>query len=102
MIAHENSCIDITGEKLQCLKPGAWLNDEVIFSLSVLHASHKILVEMLNLSLEVVIICIEILVLQVINLYFELLKEREKREPQKFLKCHFFNTFFYKKVCILL
>lgn len=36
--------------------------------------------------------------LQVINLYLELLKEREKRDPQKFLKCHFFNTFFYKKV----
>lgn len=39
---------------------------------------------------------------QVINVYFELLKEREKREPQNFLKCHFFNTFFYKKVCNLL
>lgn len=38
---------------------------------------------------------------QVINIYFELLKEREKREPKKFLKCHFFNTFFYKKVCNL-
>jgi hypothetical protein len=36
---------------------------------------------------------------QVINLYMELLKERERREPKKFLKCHFFNTFFYKKVC---
>lgn len=35
---------------------------------------------------------------QVINLYFELLKEREKRNPKEFLKCHFFNTFFYKKV----
>lgn len=35
---------------------------------------------------------------QVINLYLELLKEREKRDPKKFLKCHFFNTFFYKKV----
>lgn len=33
-----------------------------------------------------------------INLYLELLKEREQREPKKFLKCHFFNTFFYKKV----
>lgn len=31
-------------------------------------------------------------------MYLELLKEREKREPKKFLKCHFFNTFFYKKV----
>ncbi|KAJ8766301.1 hypothetical protein K2173_022360 [Erythroxylum novogranatense] len=35
---------------------------------------------------------------EVINVYLELLKEREKREPNKFLKCHFFNTFFYKKL----
>ncbi|KAF0905505.1 hypothetical protein E2562_007308 [Oryza meyeriana var. granulata] len=35
---------------------------------------------------------------EVINLYLELLKERELREPNKFLKCHFFNTFFYKKL----
>ncbi|KAK4425862.1 Ubiquitin-like-specific protease ESD4 [Sesamum alatum] len=62
LVTHENSNIDITGEILQCLRPGAWLNDEVI------------------------------------NVYLELLKEREKREPQKFLKCHFFNTFFYKKL----
>lgn len=62
LITHENSNIDITGEILQCLRPGGWLNDEVI------------------------------------NVYFELLKEREKREPEKFLKCHFFNTFFYKKL----
>ncbi|PSS01506.1 Ubiquitin-like-specific protease [Actinidia chinensis var. chinensis] len=62
LVTHENSNIQITGEVLQCLKPGAWLNDEVI------------------------------------NLYLELLKEREKREPKKFLKCHFFNTFFYKKL----
>ncbi|CAA0817499.1 Ubiquitin-like-specific protease ESD4 [Striga hermonthica] len=62
LVTHQNSNIDITGEKLQCLKPRAWLNDEVI------------------------------------NLYLELLKEREKREPEKFLKCHFFNTFFYKKL----
>ncbi|XP_059280693.1 ubiquitin-like-specific protease ESD4 [Lycium ferocissimum] len=62
LVTHENSNIDITGEMLQCLRPGAWLNDEVI------------------------------------NVYLELLKEREKREPKKFLKCHFFNTFFYKKL----
>ncbi|KAK4433915.1 Ubiquitin-like-specific protease ESD4 [Sesamum alatum] len=62
LVSHENSSIDITGEKFQCLSPGAWLNDEVI------------------------------------NLYLALLKEREEREPQKFLKCHFFNTFFYKKL----
>lgn len=36
--------------------------------------------------------------MQVINLYMELLKEREVQEPKKFLKCHFFNTFFYNKV----
>ncbi|KAK8965974.1 Ubiquitin-like-specific protease ESD4 [Platanthera guangdongensis] len=35
---------------------------------------------------------------EVINLYLELLKERERSEPNKFLKCHFFNTFFYKKL----
>lgn len=35
-------------------------------------------------------------------MYLELLKEREKREPKKFLKCHFFNTFFYKKVGVAL
>ncbi|KAE8711927.1 Ubiquitin-like-specific protease 1A [Hibiscus syriacus] len=62
LVSHQNSSIYIRGEVLQCLKPGAWLNDEVI------------------------------------NLYLELLKERENREPKKFLKCHFFNTFFYKKL----
>lgn len=62
LITHKNSNIDITGILLQCLKPGKWLNDEVI------------------------------------NVYLELLKERETREPKKFLKCHFFNTFFYKKL----
>ncbi|PKI65095.1 ubiquitin-like-specific protease ESD4 [Punica granatum] len=62
LVTHQNSGIEITGEVLQCLRPRAWLNDEVI------------------------------------NLYLELLKERERREPKKFLKCHFFNTFFYKKL----
>ncbi|XP_062108655.1 ubiquitin-like-specific protease ESD4 [Humulus lupulus] len=62
LVVHENSNLEITGQILQCLRPGAWLNDEVI------------------------------------NLYMELLKEREKRDPKKFLKCHFFNTFFYKKL----
>lgn len=62
LVSHESSNIEITGEVLQCLRPGAWLNDEVI------------------------------------NLYLELLKERENREPKKFLRCHFFNTFFYKKL----
>ncbi|MCL7030526.1 hypothetical protein MKW94_014329 [Papaver nudicaule] len=62
LVTHQNSNIDITGQVLQCLKPGGWLNDEVI------------------------------------NVYFGLLKEREQREPEKFLKCHFFNTFFYTKL----
>ncbi|KAI3756190.1 hypothetical protein L1987_56006 [Smallanthus sonchifolius] len=62
LVTHENSYISITGEVMQCLRPRAWLNDEVI------------------------------------NVYLELLKERETREPKKFLKCHFFNTFFYKKL----
>ncbi|KAM3337412.1 ubiquitin-like-specific protease ESD4 [Capsicum galapagoense] len=62
LVSHKNSNIEITGEILQCLRPGQWLNDEVV------------------------------------NLYLELLKEREKREPEKFLKCHFFSTFFYNKL----
>ncbi|GFY85098.1 cysteine proteinases superfamily protein [Actinidia rufa] len=64
LVTHENANIEITGEVLQCLRPGKWLNDEVI------------------------------------NVYLELLKEREKREPKRFLKCHFFNTFFYKKIFV--
>lgn len=35
---------------------------------------------------------------EVINVYMQLLKERENRNPDKFLKCHFFNTFFYNKL----
>uniref|UniRef100_A0A1J3CWA8 Putative ubiquitin-like-specific protease 1B n=1 Tax=Noccaea caerulescens TaxID=107243 RepID=A0A1J3CWA8_NOCCA len=62
LVSHKNSNIDICGENLQCLKPCAWLNDEVI------------------------------------NLYLELLKERETREAEKYFKCHFFNTFFYIKL----
>ncbi|KAL6902171.1 hypothetical protein ACP4OV_005047 [Aristida adscensionis] len=62
LVMHEPSNIEVTKEKFRCLRPGGWLNDEVI------------------------------------NLYLELLKEREKREPRRFLKCHFFNTFFYKKL----
>lgn len=31
-MTHENSNIEITGELLQCLRPGAWLNDEVFVS----------------------------------------------------------------------
>uniref|UniRef100_A0A1J3ILX0 Ubiquitin-like-specific protease ESD4 n=1 Tax=Noccaea caerulescens TaxID=107243 RepID=A0A1J3ILX0_NOCCA len=62
LASHKNSNIVITGETLQCLKPCAWLNDEVI------------------------------------NLYLDLLKERETREPHKYLKCHFCSTFFYTKL----
>ncbi|CAN6226538.1 unnamed protein product [Urochloa humidicola] len=62
IVTHGPSNIEITKEKIECLRPRGWLNDEVI------------------------------------NLYIELLKERVKREPEKFLKCHFFNTFFYKKL----
>ncbi|KAG2287375.1 putative ubiquitin-like-specific protease 1B isoform X2 [Brassica napus] len=62
LVLHKNSGIEIRGETLQCLKPCAWLNDDVI------------------------------------NLYLELLKERETRDPQKYFKCHFFNTFFYVKL----
>eukprot|EP01132_Coremiostelium_polycephalum_P002916 gene2916-3633_t len=32
---------------------------------------------------------------EVINNYMILLKERQEKNPTKFLKCHFFNTFFY-------
>uniref|UniRef100_A0ACD5Y5L3 Uncharacterized protein n=1 Tax=Avena sativa TaxID=4498 RepID=A0ACD5Y5L3_AVESA len=62
LVLHEPSNIEITEEKLGCLSPRGWLNDEVI------------------------------------NLYLQLLKERAEREPTRFLKCHFFNTFFYKKL----
>ncbi|CAN6331106.1 unnamed protein product [Urochloa humidicola] len=34
---------------------------------------------------------------EVIYLYIELLKERAKSETERFLKCHFFTTFFYNK-----
>ncbi|GMH29304.1 hypothetical protein Nepgr_031147 [Nepenthes gracilis] len=62
LVTHPDSNIQVTVQAFQCLRQGAWLNDEVI------------------------------------NLYLELLKERERREPKRFLKCHFFNTFFYKKL----
>ncbi|EMS57112.1 Ubiquitin-like-specific protease ESD4 [Triticum urartu] len=61
LVLHEPSNIEVSREKIRCLRPHGWLNDEVI------------------------------------NLYLELLKERGMREPKRFLKCHFFNTFFYKK-----
>ncbi|KAG5020424.1 hypothetical protein JHK87_016279 [Glycine soja] len=61
LVIHENSNIETTREKFQCLIPTEWLNE-------------------------------------VTNLYLTLLKEKEQREPHKFLKCHVFNTFLYKKV----
>uniref|UniRef100_A0ACD5WY53 Uncharacterized protein n=1 Tax=Avena sativa TaxID=4498 RepID=A0ACD5WY53_AVESA len=62
LVLHELSNIEVSREKIRCLRPHGWLNDEVI------------------------------------NLYLELLKERGIREPKRSLKCHFFNTFFYKKL----
>ncbi|XP_015690603.1 ubiquitin-like-specific protease ESD4 [Oryza brachyantha] len=62
IVMHGPSSIEITKEIIRCLRPGCWLNDEVI------------------------------------NLYLELLKERAERDSKKFLKCHFFNTFFYNKL----
>ncbi|KFK32447.1 hypothetical protein AALP_AA6G243000, partial [Arabis alpina] len=35
---------------------------------------------------------------EVVNLYLLLLKEREARDPTKYLKCHFFNSFFYTRL----
>ncbi|KAG2647479.1 putative ubiquitin-like-specific protease 1B [Panicum virgatum] len=61
IVMHVPSDTEITKEKLECLKPRCWLNDEII------------------------------------NLYIELLKERAEREPKRFLKCHFFNTFFFQE-----
>ncbi|KAM0850588.1 hypothetical protein ACQ4PT_052979 [Festuca glaucescens] len=62
LVLHESSNIEVSKEKIRCLRPHGWLNDEVI------------------------------------NLFLELLKERGIREPKRSLKCHFFNTFFYKKL----
>lgn len=62
LILHEETNIEVTRAIIQCLVPGAWLNDEVI------------------------------------NVYMQLMKERESRNPDKFLRCHFFNTFFYNKL----
>lgn len=62
LVQHEPSNIYLSRAALQCLRPGAWLNDEVI------------------------------------NVYMELLKERERREQKGYLKCHFFNSFFFNKL----
>jgi Ulp1 family protease len=39
-VAHDASNIEITREKMQCLKFGAWLNDEVSLSLSLSLSAH--------------------------------------------------------------
>lgn len=50
-VNHENSNIQITGELLQCLRPGEWLNDEVIFwILFAQFASSKELVRFCNVQ----------------------------------------------------
>ncbi|KYR00153.1 sentrin/SUMO-specific protease [Tieghemostelium lacteum] len=36
---------------------------------------------------------------EVINFYMELMKQRQAENPGKYLKCHFFNTFFYPMLC---
>lgn len=36
LVIHKNSNIEISGEVLQCLRPYAWLNDEVISSMLLL------------------------------------------------------------------
>jgi Ulp1 family protease len=36
LATHKNSNIEITGDILQCLRPGAWLNDEVIIGISLI------------------------------------------------------------------
>ncbi|XP_051129198.1 putative ubiquitin-like-specific protease 1B [Andrographis paniculata] len=88
LVSHKNSGIDITGKIFECLRIGAWLNDEDFSGCEE--------ADLGSLWFEFYMIIHTFL--QVINLYFELLKEREQREPRKFLKCHFFNTFFYKKL----
>ncbi|KAJ6828393.1 putative ubiquitin-like-specific protease 1B [Iris pallida] len=67
-------------------------------------SSHELLVTHMASHIEItrgVIRCLDCggwLNDEVLNLYLELLKERELRVPKRFLKCHFFNTFFYKKL----
>ena len=86
LVNHEKSNIIITGD---CnIGDHAWLNDEVILDRWISDQIHMYVSK----------ISLMISLLQVINIYLELLKDRERREPKKFLKCHFFNTFFYKKV----
>lgn len=43
LVTHENSNIEITGQILQCLRPGAWLNDEVKQDLLLFCGNYKYL-----------------------------------------------------------
>jgi len=47
MVIHEPSNIEITNEKLQCLRPRGWLNDEVNI-LSIPFSSEIILQQIFN------------------------------------------------------
>eukprot|EP00899_Mesostigma_viride_P013335 jgi/Mesvir1/22001/Mv11643-RA.1 len=76
---HQGGGMEITRERMACLRKGQWLNDDVI------------------------------------NMYMELLKDRQrewleaaaaaatangkKAGKRAFGLCHFFNTFFYNKLC---
>ncbi|CAH2046324.1 unnamed protein product [Thlaspi arvense] len=39
---------------------------------------------------------------QIINIYLAFLEEKEVKEPKNFLRCRLFNTFFFKKIFILI
>jgi hypothetical protein len=95
VVMHEPSNIEVTKGKLQCLRPRGWLNDEVNSYRYVLNNALTYLCDVRIHSATSDTVCAS---LQVINLYIQLLKERAEREPRRFLKCHFFNSFFYKKV----
>ena len=96
---HVPSDTEITKEKLECLKPRGWLNDEVnTYTECLFDIAIKQIEEDVKWCFNISAYYIFFSSLQVINLYIELLKERAEREPKRFLKCHFFNTFFFKKV----
>lgn len=57
MVTHQESNIEITGELLQCLRPGAWLNDEVITLAFVLLCGYKSkLTILMNLKMYIFLI----------------------------------------------
>jgi Ulp1 family protease len=51
-VEHEASNIEITREKMQCLKFGAWLNDEVSFSPFMLEQVFQIILSMMLVHLS--------------------------------------------------